>query len=89
MAVYLNDRDDDTVNISLSSSCSSLFLSNMILSLFSERGNLISAVIARLISSEEFRNDENLRYNLKLLSHFPEMIEDFESSELSKNSTLN
>lgn len=89
VAVNLNDRDDDTVNLNLFSSCSSLFLSNMILSLFSERSSLIGAIIARFLSSEEFRNDEVLKYNLKLLSHLSEMIEDFDSSELSENSTLN
>lgn len=89
VAANLNDRDDDTVNMSIFSSCSSLFLSNMILSLFSKRGNLISTVIAIFISSEKFRNDEVLKYNLKLLSQIPEMIEDFDSSELSENSTLN
>ena len=89
VAVNLNDRDNDTANMSLFSSCSSLFLSNMILSLFSQKNSLVGAIIARFISSEEFINDENLRYNLKLLSHLPEMIEDFDSSELSVSDTLN
>ena len=89
VAVNLNDRDNDTANMSLFSSCSSLFLSNMILSLFSLKNSLVGAIIARFISSEEFINDENLRYNLKLLSLLPEMIEDFDSSELSVSDTLN
>lgn len=86
VAVNLNDADDDTVSMDLFSSCSGAFLSNVILSLFSQRNGLVSAVIARFISSEEFINDEVLKYNLKLLSHLPEMIED---SELSVNDTLN
>lgn len=73
VAVNLNDEDDDTVNMSLFSSCSGEFLLNVILSLFSQRNGLVSAVIARFISSEEFRNDEVLKYNLKLLSHLPEL----------------
>lgn len=89
VAVNLNDEDDDTVNMSFFSSCSAAFLSNMILSLFSERSSLIGAITARFLSSEEFRNDKVLKYNLKLLSYLPEMIEDFDSSELSENSTLN
>lgn len=89
VAVNLNDEDDDTVIMSLFSSCSGAFLSNVILSLFSQRNGLVSAVIARFISSEGFRNDEVLKYNLKLLSHLPEMIEDFDSSELSVSDTLN
>lgn len=89
VAVNLNDADDDTVSMNLFSSCSSLFLSNMILSLFSQKNSLVVAIIARFISSEEFINDENLRYNLKLLSRLPEMIDNFDSSELSVSDTLN
>lgn len=89
VAVNLNDRDDDTVNMSLFSSGSGEFLANVILSLFSERSSLISAIIARFLNSEEFRNDKILKYNLKLLSYLPEIIEDFDSSELSENDTLN
>lgn len=89
VAVNLNDRDNDTANMSLFSSCSSLFLSNMILSLFSQKNSLVGAIIARFISSEEFINDENLRYNLKLLSQIPEIIDNFDESELLDDDTLN
>ena len=89
VAVNLNDGDDDTVNLNLFSSCSNLFLSNMILSLFSERSSLIGDIIASFLSSEEFRNDKILKYNLKLLSYLSKIIEDFDSSELSENDTLN
>lgn len=89
VAVNLNDEGNNTVNMSLFSSCSGAFLSNVILSLFSERSSLIGSIIARFLSSEKFRNDKILKYNLKLLSYLSEIIEDFDSSELSENDTLN